>query len=374
MILREKRIKFNFSILHSAFCIFKFIRVHLCYNVLMNEENLEQAEIIEFDEGDEDDYTLIETVAPVNEAEYPAHQQHSVTAEETGERVDKLVSAMRPDLSRGHVQRLIEEGNLNVNGKPAKSAYKLRLGDNLEWFVPPPEPLAHLIPENIPLDIIYQDEEILVINKPAGLVVHPAPGHASGTLVNALLYHVPELSINGNFRPGIVHHLDKDTSGLMVVAKTDHALNHLINQMKERTTLKEYLTLVEGDVQPPSGIIDAPIGRDPAARKQMAVVRNGKPARTIYTVLNQLSNHSYVQARLETGRTHQIRVHFSYLGHPVVSDLVYGRRKPTLPLKRQFLHAHKLGIRLPKDETWQEFVAPLPPDLDQALKQAEAIE
>jgi 23S rRNA pseudouridine1911/1915/1917 synthase len=334
----------------------------------MNETDLEKEDFLEPEDPDED-YSLIQIPLPPTQTEYPATQIHNVTAAEIGERVDKVVVTLRPDLSRAHIQRLIEENNLRLNGKPVKSGYKLRAGDVLDWFVPPPEPLAHLVPENIPLDISYQDAEILVINKPAGLVVHPAPGHASGTLVNALLYHVPELSINGNFRPGIVHRLDKDTSGIMVVAKTDHALNHLINQMKERTTLKEYLTLVEGNLQPPSGIIDAPIGRDPNARKQMAIVRNGKPARTIYTVLNYFEDHSYVQARLETGRTHQIRVHFRYLGYPVVGDTVYGRRKPTLPLKRQFLHAHKLGIYLPSTNEWREFTAPLPPDLAKVLTQ-----
>jgi 23S rRNA pseudouridine1911/1915/1917 synthase len=334
----------------------------------MLESDLDRGEIFDLDDSDED-YTLFQTSAPTPQIDYPAHQQHTVNGEEVGERVDKLIATLRPDLSRAHVQRLIEDGNLKINQKSAKSGYKLRVGDVLDWYVPPPEPLAHLVPENIPLEVVYEDSEVLVLNKPAGLVVHPAPGHASGTLVNALLYHVPELSINGNFRPGIVHRLDKDTSGLMVVAKTDHALNHLIHQMKERTTLKEYLALVEGSVQPPSGIIDAPIGRDPNARKQMAVVRTGKPARTVYTVLNYLENHTYVQARLETGRTHQIRVHFSFLGYPLVGDMVYGKRKPTLPLKRQFLHAHKLGFKLPSNDEWREFIAPLPSDLDKILRQ-----
>jgi 23S rRNA pseudouridine1911/1915/1917 synthase len=297
--------------------------------------------------------------------------EHEVAKDEIGERLDKIVSVLRPDLSRSHAQRLIDEGILTLNGKATKSGYKLRKGDKFYLKVPPPSPLEHLVAENIPLDIIYEDTDILVINKPAGMVVHPAPGHASGTLVNALLYHIPNLNINGNVRPGIAHRLDKDTSGLLVVAKTDAALGSLIEQMKARTTLKEYLTMLEGNVQPAIGIIDAPIGRDPGARKQMAVVRNGRPARTQFKVLNYFEKHSYAQVQLHTGRTHQIRVHFAYLGFPVVADTVYGKRKPTLHLKRQFLHAAKLGLKLPSTGEYREFEAPLPPDLVRALAEAE---
>jgi 23S rRNA pseudouridine1911/1915/1917 synthase len=244
----------------------------------------------------------------------------------------------------------------------------------LRLIIPPPAPLAHLAPEAIPLDIVYEDDDILVINKPAGMVVHPAPGHSSGTLVNALLHHVPNLNINGNQRPGIVHRLDKDTSGLLVAAKHDVALGNLIEQMKNRETTKIYLTLLEGNLQPPAGIIDAPIGRDPAQRKQMDVVSRGKPARTHYKVLQYLTQHTYVEARLETGRTHQIRVHFSHLSHPVVADTIYGRRKPSLNLKRQFLHAHRLGLKLPSTGEYREFEAPLPSDLQLALEEARKIE
>jgi len=305
----------------------------------------------------------------------PAELTHTVEAGQVGERLDKLLTELKPELglSRAHVHRLVDENNVTVNGKSSKAGYKLRINDTLWVRFPPPVPLHHLIPENIPLDIVYEDADMMVINKPAGLVVHPAPGHESGTLVNALLYHVPGLSINGNERPGIVHRLDKDTSGLLVVAKTDAALQTLINQMKERTILKEYFTLVEGNVQPPNGIIDAPIGRDPSQRKQMAIVNNGKPARTAYYVREELSKHSYVQARLETGRTHQIRVHFAYLGHPVVGDPVYGRRKQLVPLKRQFLHAYKLGLRLPSSQEYREWEVPLPEDLQIALEEARQI-
>lgn len=302
----------------------------------------------------------------------PERFDYTVVLPEAGERVDKLLVSLRPDLSRAHIQRLIEEKRLIINGKPGKAGAKLRGGETLTLFIPAAQPLAHLEPENIPLDVIYEDAAVIVINKPAGLVVHPAPGHSSGTLVNALLHHVPDLSINGNQRPGIVHRLDKDTSGLLVAAKTDAALGHLIEQMKNRETLKEYRTLLEGDLQPPAGIIDAPIGRDPAQRKQMTVVRNGKAARTHYTVLEQLMSHTYVNAKLETGRTHQIRVHFSYMKHPVVGDPVYGQRKPSLPLRRQFLHAYRLGFKLPTSGVYREFEAPLPPDLQAALDKARA--
>jgi 23S rRNA pseudouridine1911/1915/1917 synthase len=332
-----------------------------------NEEDLPD----ETDADDEDDYIAFAPVAAVPEApKGPETFEYSVAKSEAGERLDKLVAAQRPDLSRAHIQRLTEEGRLHVNGKQAKAGLKLRGGENITLYIPAPKPLAHLAPENIPLDIIYEDADVIVINKPAGLVVHPAAGHASGTLVNALLHHVPNLNINGNQRPGIVHRLDKDTSGLLVAAKTDAALNNLILQMKNRETLKEYLTLVEGNLQPPLGIIDAPIGRDPKQRKQMAVVRHGKAARTHYKTLEYLENHTLVEARLETGRTHQIRVHFAYMRHPVVGDPVYGYRKASLPLRRQFLHAAKLGFKLPSSGEYREFEAPLPADLSNILEKA----
>ena len=322
---------------------------------------------------DEDDYFEISELAPtatplVQEAQ---KFEHTVTSIEAGSRIDKVLATLRADLSRAHIQRLIDEKRLLVNGKPGKSGAKLRGGEALTLFIPAAQPLAHLEPENIPLEVIYEDEAVIVINKPAGLVVHPAPGHTNGTLVNALLYHVPNLNINGNQRPGIVHRLDKDTSGLLVAAKTDAALGNLIEQMKNRETLKEYRTLVEGNLQPPSGIIDAPIGRDPAQRKQMTVTRNGKSARTHYTTIEQFAHHTYVNARLETGRTHQIRVHLAYLKHPVVGDQVYGQRKPSLPLKRQFLHAYKLGFKLPTTGEYREFEAPLPQDLAAILAKVE---
>ncbi len=327
------------------------------------------------DEGgtDEDDFFEIGPVAtsPLQRATAPEQFNYTVKPSEAGERPDKLLVGLRPDLSRAHIQRLIDEKRLLVNGKPGKAGLKLRGGEDLILYIPAAQPLPHLEAESIPLDVVYEDESVIVINKPAGLVVHPAPGHYNGTLVNALLYHVPGLNINGSQRPGIVHRLDKDTSGLLVAAKTDAALGNLIEQMKQRLTLKEYRTLVEGNLQPPAGIVDAAIGRDPGQRKQMAVTRNGKPARTHYEVIEYLPRHTYVNARLETGRTHQIRVHMAYMKHPVVGDQVYGQRKPSLKLGRQFLHAYKLGFRLPTTGQYREFEAPLPPDLEAALKQAQ---
>ncbi len=325
---------------------------------------------------DEDDYIEFgdfETDDSESVGREPQRFDHTVTPAEAKERIDKLLTVLRPDLSRAHIQRLIDEKRLLVNEKPGKAGTKLRGGEQLTLFIPAAQPLPHLEAENIPLNIVYEDETVIVINKPAGLVVHPAPGHATGTLVNALLYHIPNLNINGSQRPGIVHRLDKDTSGLLVAAKTDAALGNLIEQMKNRETLKEYRTMVEGNLQPPTGIIDAPIGRDPARRKQMAVTRNGKPARTHYVVADYLPRHSYVTAQLETGRTHQIRVHFAYLKHPVAGDPVYGFRKPSLKLSRQFLHAYKLGFKLPSTGEYREFEAPLPADLEAALAQAQGV-
>jgi 23S rRNA pseudouridine1911/1915/1917 synthase len=337
----------------------------------IGEETTDPADLNE----DEDDFFQIGEPAPSQPLRSgPEQFDYDVRPTEAGERLDKVVAVQRADLSRAHIQRLIEEKRLLVNGKPGKASLKVRGGEHLTLYIPAPQPLAHLEPENIPLDIVFEDDTVVVINKPAGLVVHPAPGHARGTLVNALLYHVPNLNINGNQRPGIVHRLDKDTSGLLVAAKTDAALGNLIEQMKNRETLKEYRTLVEGTVQPPAGIVDAPIGRDPAQRKQMAVTRNGKPARTHYQVAEQLAHHAYLTARLETGRTHQIRVHMAYMKHPVVGDPVYGFRKPSLPLQRQFLHAYKLGFKLPSTGEYREFESPLPKDLQDTLEKARNIE
>ncbi|MGB9594220.1 MAG: RluA family pseudouridine synthase, partial [Anaerolineae bacterium] len=261
-------------------------------------------------------------------------------AERGGVRVDKYVAEAVPDLSRAAVQRLIDEGRILVNGAVVKASYRLEPGDAISVEIPPPVDVS-IAPEPIPLDVVYEDADILVVNKPAGMVVHPAFGHASGTLVNAVLAHCPDLAgVGGELRPGIVHRLDKDTSGLIVVAKGDAALRDLQAQFKGREVQKAYLALVEGHVSPPTGLIDAPIGRDPRARKKMAVVpRGGREAQTEYRALEFYDAHTLVEAHPLTGRTHQIRIHMAFIGHPIVGDPVYGFRKQRTKAPRLFLHA-----------------------------------
>ncbi len=281
--------------------------------------------------------------------------------EAAGRRLDRVAADQVPDLSRSQVQRLIAAGLITLNGRPARPAQAVHPGDRLEVVIPPPEPTG-LLPEDLPLDIVYEDAAVIVLNKPAGLVVHPAPGHPRGTLVNALLARYPDLSVGGGLRPGIVHRLDRDTSGLLVVARNDAAHRHLVAQMKRRTVLKLYLVLVRGHLAT-EGVVEAPIGRHPRDRKRMAVVPAGRPARTHYRTLEELGPYTLVEARLETGRTHQIRVHMAHSGHPVLGDPVYGRQAGALGLKRQFLHAWRLGFCLPGSGEYREFQAPLPEDL-----------
>jgi len=290
-------------------------------------------------------------------------------AERGGVRVDKYVAEAVPDLSRAAVQRLIDEGRILVNGAVVKASYRLEPGDAISVEIPPPVDVS-IAPEAIPLDVVYEDADILVVNKPAGMVVHPAFGHASGTLVNAVLAHCPDLAgVGGELRPGIVHRLDKDTSGLIVVAKGDAALRDLQAQFKGREVRKAYLALVEGHVSPPTGLIDAPIGRDPRARKKMAVVpRGGREAQTEYRALEFYDAHTLVEAHPLTGRTHQIRIHMAFIGHPIVGDPVYGFRKQRAKAPRLFLHAARLGFRLPSTGEWREFQAPLPDDLAAVLE------
>jgi len=263
--------------------------------------------------------------------------------------------------SRAFVQGLIAQDCIKVNGSPKKANYKVRQGDQIEVDFPIlRESTAE--PENIPLDILYEDEDVLVVNKRQGMVVHPAPGAWTGTMVNALLFHCHNLSgINGVLRPGIVHRIDKDTSGILVVAKNDIAHQGLAAQLKEHTMDRKYLALVHGAVLEPSGTVDAPIGRDPSDRKRMAVVFNhSKPAVTHYTVLERFSETTYLEVRLETGRTHQIRVHMVYVKHPVLGDPVYGTRKNKFGLNGQMLHAAHLGFEHPRSGKWMEFDAPVP--------------
>lgn len=293
------------------------------------------------------------------------------TEAEAGERLDRVLPELKVGLSRSFVQHLIEVGLARVNDQATKPSYRVKAGDRLTILVPPPQAID-LAPEAIPLSVVYEDGNILVVDKPAGMVVHPAPGHYSGTLVNAILAHEPQLEINGSIRPGIVHRLDKDTSGLLVVAKNDQAKDDLVAQMKAGQILKQYLTLVEGHLRTRQGVIDAPIGRDPRNRKRMAVIPGGRPARTHYEVLEEVGTYSLVKVRLETGRTHQIRVHFAYVGHPVVGDPVYGRKPRGIGLERQFLHSYKLGLSLPVSGEYREFTSGLPPDLRNVLDHLKA--
>jgi 23S rRNA pseudouridine1911/1915/1917 synthase len=287
-------------------------------------------------------------------------------------RLDRYIAREAPDLSRTLVQKLLREGRITIAGQVPKASYKVQAGDEIIVQVPPPESTA-VLAEAIPLAIIYEDADIVVVDKPAGMVVHPAHGHRSGTLVNALLAHCPDLAgIGGELRPGIVHRLDKDTSGVVIVAKNDAAHRDLQAQFQKRLVHKTYLALVEGVPQATYGLVDAPIGRDPQHRQRMAVVtgpsRRGREARTEYQVVERFAHHALVEAAPVTGRTHQIRIHLAFIGHPVVGDRVYGFRKQRVPVPRQFLHAARIAFTLPGSGKHAEFTSPLPDDLDAVLK------
>jgi len=286
----------------------------------------------------------------------------SIVADCQGIRLDKYLCQQLPELSRAQVQRLIADGRVKVNHRTHKSSYKLNAGELLTVMLP--HTTNQLSPEDIPVTIIYEDDDLLVVDKPAGLTVHPAPGHPSHTLVNAILPHLA--TFPGNMlRPGIVHRLDKDTSGLMVVAKNHVTYTHLINQFKTRAVTKFYQVLVTGRLTPETGAIDAPIGRDPRHRQRMAIVADGRPARSDYSVVKYIDDFSLLEVRPHTGRTHQIRVHLAAIGHPVVGDKIYGVKSPGFP--RQFLHASRLGFTLPSTGQYTEFTSPLPADLAEAL-------
>ncbi|AWO73375.1 pseudouridine synthase [Geobacillus thermoleovorans] len=284
-----------------------------------------------------------------------------------GERIDKVIAALNDEWSRSQVQQWIKSGLVTVNGQTVKANYKCEAGDSVAVSPPEPEPL-HVEPEPIPLDIYYEDEDVLVVNKPRGMVVHPAPGHMRGTLVNALLAHCRDLSgINGVLRPGIVHRIDKDTSGLLMVAKNDAAHRSLVEQLVNKTVTRRYKAIVHGVIPHDYGTIDAPIGRDKRDRKKMAVTEeNGKEAVTHFRVLERFRHYTYVECQLETGRTHQIRVHMKYIGYPLAGDPQYGPKK-TLAIDGQALHAGVLGFRHPRSGEYLEFEAPLPPEFAELL-------
>ena len=273
-------------------------------------------------------------------------------------RIDKVLAHQFNQFSRSHLQKWIVDGNVRVNGQPVKPKYKLAVGDQV--VIEPEAPQkVDLTPEKIPLDIVYEDDDVIVVNKPQGMVVHPAPGHPDHTLVNALLYHSPLSTINGEFRPGIVHRIDKDTSGLLMVAKNDLAHRLLAAQLKAKTNQREYVALVHGVIKQDAGTIDAPIGRSKKDRKKQAVVSDGRHAVTHFKVLRRFRHYTLVSCRLETGRTHQIRVHMKSIGHPLAGDPLYGPRK-TLPGRGQYLHARLLGFKHPRTGKDLVFTAPLP--------------
>lgn len=273
-------------------------------------------------------------------------------------RIDKVLGHHFSQFSRSHLQKWIADGNVKVNGAAVKPKYKLKVGDQVTIEPEAPQKID-LEPEKIPLDIVYEDDDVLVVNKPQGMVVHPAPGHPNHTLVNALLYHSPLSTINGEFRPGIVHRIDKDTSGLLMVAKNDMAHRSLAAQLKAKTNKREYVALVHGVIKQDQGTIDAPIGRSRKDRKKQAIVSDGRHAVTHFKVLKRYRHYTLVSCRLETGRTHQIRVHMKSIGHPLAGDPLYGPRK-TLPGNGQYLHARELGFKHPRTGKELLFTAPLP--------------
>ena len=282
-----------------------------------------------------------------------------------GERLDRFLAGRELEVSRSHIQKLIESGCVLVNGRTAKANAKLREGDAVETELPEARELE-ILPEDIPLDILYEDSDVIVINKARGMVVHPAAGAADGTLVNALLHHCEDLSgINGVIRPGIVHRLDKDTSGVMVAAKNDRAHVDLAEQIREKTAQRIYRAIVCGTIAEDRGEIRAPIGRHPTERKKMAVVPGGKEARTLFRVVERFPAHTLVECRLKTGRTHQIRVHMAYIGHPLLGDPKYGRK--TLEIAGQALHSCELSFTHPRTKERMTFAAEMPEDMKAIL-------
>ena len=294
-----------------------------------------------------------------------------LTADRAGERADAFLARCVPDLTRSAAQRLLEDGAVTLGGRPVKKNYKTAPGDMLEVTLPDPEPVA-ILPQNIPLDVVYEDADVIVVNKPVGLVVHPAPGHPDGTLVNALLYHCGNTlsGINGELRPGIVHRIDRDTSGLIIAAKNDKAHLALAAQLQDHSLARVYEAVAVGNLWEDSGTVDAPIGRHPVDRKKMAVdYKNGRPAVTHWSVLGRYPGYTHVECRLETGRTHQIRVHLASIGHPLLGDVVYGSKKPWPGLAGQCLHARKLKFIHPTTGKLVELECPLPDWFEKVLKQ-----
>ncbi|PEJ33439.1 RluA family pseudouridine synthase [Bacillus pseudomycoides] len=292
--------------------------------------------------------------------------QVTVTEEQKSERIDKFLAGVNNEWSRSQVQQWIKDGVVTVNGNDIKGNYKVKVNDEIAVAIPDPEELD-ILPEDMNLEIYYEDADVLVVNKPRGMVVHPAPGHTSGTLVNGLMHHCTDLSgINGVMRPGIVHRIDKDTSGLLMVAKNDMAHESLVNQLVAKTVTRRYKAIVHGVIPHDKGTIDAPIGRDKKDRQSMMVDENGKHAVTHFQVLERFKDFTLVECRLETGRTHQIRVHMKYIGYPLAGDPKYGPKK-TLDINGQALHAGILGFDHPRTGEYIEFEAPVPAVFEEVL-------
>ena len=295
-------------------------------------------------------------------------------ADDVGKRIDVFAAENYEELSRSGLKKIIDGGGVTVNNKTVKANYKLRTGDIVAMNIPESVPLE-IIPQNIPLDILYEDDDVIVINKPQGMVVHPAPGHYTDTLVNALLYHCGDSlsGINGIMRPGIVHRIDMDTSGVIMAAKNNNAHRSLALQLAEHSITRKYNAIVYNNIKEDEGTIDKPLGRNPSDRKKMAVVPGGRRAVTHYRVLDRLGKFTYIEAQLETGRTHQIRVHMTYAGHPLLGDSVYGPKKQPFNLKGQVLHARVLGFVHPVTGKYMEFESPLPEYFQKLLERCRNI-
>lgn len=277
-------------------------------------------------------------------------------------RIDKYLSELLSDTSRTYIQKLLKDGNILVNGKICKANYKLQTNDKISVNIPAPIE-ANILPENIPIDIIYEDQDFLIVNKPKNMVVHPAPGHYSGTLVNAVMYHCKDnlSDINGVLRPGIVHRIDKDTTGALIICKNDFSHNFIAEQLKVHSITRKYVGIIQGSLKDDEGIINAPIGRHPVHRKEMAINhKNGKDAITHYKVLKRFKKYTYVEFQLETGRTHQIRVHMASINHSLLGDEIYNHNKSPYKLQGQCLHAKTIGFVHPTTKEYVEFEAPIP--------------
>ena len=299
----------------------------------------------------------------------------TVDASAAGDRLDRYLAGAVEGLTRSAAAKLLEEGQVTLGGKPLGKNYRLQGGEVLTVSLPEPEPVEAL-PQNIPLDVVYEDADLIVINKPVGLVVHPAPGHPDGTLVNALLFHCAgSLSgVGGALRPGIVHRIDRDTSGLLVAAKNDFAHLSLSAQLQDHSLCRTYEAVVVGNVREDRGTVDAPIGRHPTDRKKMAVTdKNSRPAVTHYEVLRRYPGYTYLRCRLETGRTHQIRVHMAYIGHPLYGDTVYGAKRPAADMTGQCLHAVALDLTHPRTGERMHFTCPLPEEFTRLLQKLERL-